>query len=97
MIRGTTPLINITTSIDLTGYSVLVSIEDKVGTRVDIEGSVVSSTLVQVILTQEQTLSLKSGHGRFQIKAINSDGTVVACAIQNVIIEDILNETIMEV
>ena len=81
MRRGTTPTITITTDIDLTGASNLF-VTFKQGDRVVFEKTLadvtVSEKQVVCTLTQENTLSLKDGFVRFQIRATLGDSKVAS-------------------
>jgi len=88
MIRGTTPTIQITvTGIDLsTTQSVHVTIaqtgskiKDFSGESIEIEGQVIS-----VWLTQEQSLSLRTGMLEIQVNGLDALGRRWASAIQTV-------------
>lgn len=100
MIRGTTPVVTVETDRDLTGFfRVILTIEDKAGTEVDVVGPgpslSVTSTKVVAKLTQEQTLALEPGKIRMQIRALDSVGNAVASDILTAKLSDVLKEGVI--
>ena len=95
MVRGTTP----TFTFSCTGYTfpssnVYVYIKQR-NVEIKKTGTVTvdenpENCTVTVELTQEETLSLSSGPAEAQIRAINSDGTVVASETLNFLITKVL-------
>lgn len=81
MRRGTTPTITITTDIDLTS-AINMFVTFKQNDRIVFEKTLadveITSESVICNLTQEDTLSLKSGIVRFQIRATLGDSKVAS-------------------
>ena len=101
MRRGTTPFIEIQTQEDISGYAYIVfTIEDRLGTEVDVDNSsgmmTVTPTSVTVKLTQEQTLSLSKGGVKMQIRAVDATGqNAIASNIMQGSLEDVLKEVVI--
>lgn len=101
MRRGTTPFIEIQTEEDISGYAYIVfTIEDRMGTEVDVDNSsgnmTVTPTSVTVKLTQEQTLSLSKGGVKMQIRAVDATGqNAIASNIMQGSLEDVLKEGVI--
>lgn len=101
MVQGTTP----TLAFEVTGYTfsgdtVYVYIKQlstmitKSGDDVDVAVDGENST-VSVVLTQQETLSLEPGTAETQIRAITSDGVVVASDVIQFTITKILNSEVL--
>ena len=93
MRRGTTPTITITTDIDLTS-AINMFVTFKQGDRIVLEKTledvIITSQTVVCNLTQEDTLSIKDGMVRFQIRATLVDGSKVASNIMVASADEIL-------
>lgn len=100
MRRGTTPYVTIQTDQDLTGYSYVVfTIEDRLGTQVDVDnrsGNMqVSQYSVTVKLTQDNTLALQKGGVKMQIRAVDTGGNAIASNIMQANLEDVLKDGVI--
>lgn len=98
MYRGTTPYIEIKTDQDLSKADYVVfTMEDAAGTEVSVDSKsdmmTVTSDLITVRLTQDQTLSLIEGDVQMQLRASNSDGSGAAASN---IMYGILNEILKD-
>lgn len=106
MRRGTTPTITATVNADLTGMSVHLAFKVgnqvivKQGTGITMETETVQSetvTHVSTSLTQEDTLSMRSGKEcEVQIRAVQDDGAVaIATCIGSIPVKRILEEGVI--
>ena len=106
MRRGTTPTITATVNADLTGMSVHLAFKVgnnvivKQGTDITMETETVQSetvTHVSTSLTQEDTLSMRSGKEcEVQIRAVQDDGAVaIATCIGSIPVKRILEEGVI--
>lgn len=100
MIRFTTPSITIDTDRNLIGFpKVVLTLEDKTGTEVDVEGPgpnlSVSATSITARLTQEQTGLLERGKIKMQIRAVDSFGNAIASEIMTTTMSDVLKEGVI--
>lgn len=106
MRRGTTPTITATVNADLTGMSVHLafkvgnSVIVKQGADITMETETVQSetvTHVSTALTQEDTLSMRSGKEcEVQIRAVQDDGAVaIATCIGTIPVKRILEEGVI--
>lgn len=96
--RGTTPTIHVDVDVDLTGYPrVVLTIKDKEGTLTDFEKNKLTVTpqFVEATLTQEQTLAMKPGVLKIQIRAVSPSGKAVATDIMESYIDPILKDEVI--
>ena len=96
MRRGTTPTLTLkVTGADLSDSTFFVTIEQD-ETEIDIKNPACETTEtgceITVILTQEQTLQLRSGRAQIQIRWIDAQGTASATPIKSIDIGKILKE-----
>lgn len=95
MRRGTTPTIKILVSnIDLSQLSSII-ITFKQDCKTINKQAVVDGQYVITELSQEETLSLKTGNVSVQIKAKTPDNKVIASGIRKTTVDDILNEELI--
>ncbi len=100
MIRGTTPTIKFTTSIETallnTAY-ITFSQNGKVVFEKTLSECTLETKAITLKLTQEETLKLQSGISKveIQIRAKTADGTVMATDIFKVPVDKILKEGII--
>lgn len=100
MKQGTTPYITLHTNEDLSGYEyVLFTIEDRVGTQVNIDNSSdamqVNTDSVVVRLSQAETLSMSKGAVKMQIRARDTQGYATASNIMYSNMEEILRDGVI--
>ena len=101
MIRGTTPQCQIKyidaeqQTIDLHGFYIYITIEDREHNEVTIEGTRITieeDLSLTFTLTQDETLSLHGGLLSVQLRAIDEFGNAIGSKIKNCHMEDILYE-----
>jgi hypothetical protein len=93
MRRGTTPTITITTDIDLSNaINLFVTFKqnDRIAFEKTIDDVTITSKSVVCELTQSDTLALKDGMTRFQIRATLADASKVASNIMIASVDEIL-------
>lgn len=100
MRRGTTPAIVLTVDMDLTAYTVYVTLKShSKSLTVTNDGLTMeyanSKTTIAFSLTQQQTLDFSVGTCEVQVRAIH-DGTAIATDIQTVDIGRILKEGVID-
>ena len=98
MRRGTTPTFDITCDIDLTGYTIFVTIKQG-SIQLDLTHTVESTETgctLSVTLTQEQTLMFSDRpNAAMQIRAIDVSGLAVASNIMAIDVTNILREGVI--
>lgn len=98
MRRGTTPSFQIDCDVDLTGYTIYLTV--KQGAVIydltpSVEATEKGCTLTAT-LSQDQTLSLEQGTGAsMQVRAIDQSGLAVASNIMQIDVEAILKEGVI--
>lgn len=93
MRRGTTPTIIISTDVDLTAYDkVILTLRDDKGYQFDAVDIAVEASRITATLTQSETLSLKAGSVKAQIRAVNAEGQAIASNIMDAWVENVLKE-----
>lgn len=99
MRRGTTPTFEVDCDVDLTGYTIYLTLEqgsNELTLTPECTASQTGCTL-SVTLTQEQTLSFKdNGRAAMQIRAIDQAGLAVASNIMMVDVGKILKDGVIE-
>ena len=96
MRRGTTPAITLTVDMDLTSWTVYVTLK-KGGKELTLLNDALSmsyadsKTTIAFALTQEQTLAFSPGSCEVQVRAIH-DGTAIATDIQSLDVGRILKD-----
>lgn len=98
MRRGTTPTNTFTVDTDLTN-AVAVFVTYSQGKSVIVEKSIdnltITSTKVEVTLTQEDTLAFSSGSAQIQIRAKFGDGAAIASNIIVASVDQILKDGVI--
>lgn len=100
-IRGTTPDYILTVNADLTGKTVYVTIAQYPGCKLTLtNGDLLivpgEESVINISLTQEQTLGLSVGSAEIQVKFIADDGTTQATDIQTITIDRALLDRVVE-
>lgn len=101
MIRGTTPTLELNVDgIDLTAFKKIVVTLQQQGTIINRQtgdsGLSVSSNVISVHLTQEESLKFKANIDvEIQAKLLSENGEVTATDIERVPVESILNEEVL--
>lgn len=100
MRRGTTPAIVLTVDMDITQYTVYVTLKNRSAEITLSNDSVVmeyddGKTTLTFALTQEQTLKFGTGTCEVQVRAIH-DGTAIATDIQTIDVNRILKEGVID-
>jgi len=101
MIRGTTPTLELNVDgIDLTAFKKIVVTLQQQGVVINRQtgdsGLSVSSNVISVHLTQEESLKFKANSDvEIQAKLLSEDGEVTATDIERVPVESILNEEVL--
>lgn len=93
MRRGTTPTITIQTDLDLTGYTVFVTISQGAIQKDFVP--IVTPTELMFDLTQADTLAFKDGAAKLQIRAVDAEGYAIASNIMTINVREILKEGII--
>ena len=98
MKRGTTPINKFTVPVDLTGATVFIDYEQDGQIVIEKTGTdlTVSSTSIQTMLTQEETLAFHPGRVFVQIRYVTSDGTADASNIISTTAERIIKDGVIE-
>lgn len=100
MRRGTTPAIVLTVDMDITAYTVYVTLKNH-GSEVTLSNDSVTmelddgKTSIAFSLTQEQTLKFGTGTCEVQVRAIH-DGTAIATDIKTIDVNRILKEGVID-
>ena len=98
MRRGTTPTNTFTVDTDLTA-AVAVYVTYKQGNQVLVEKNIddltITSTKVEVTLTQEDTLAFAQGSAQIQIRAKFGDGAAIASNIIVAPVDQILKDGVI--
>lgn len=100
MRRGTTPAIVLTVDMDITSYTVYVTLKNRSNELTLTNNSVVmeyddGKTTLTFALTQEQTLKFGTGTCEVQVRAIH-DGTAIATDIKTMDVNRILKEGVID-
>lgn len=100
MRRGTTPAIVLTVDMDITSYTVYVTLKNRSAELTLTNDSVVmdfddGKTSIAFSLTQEQTLKFGTGTCEVQVRAIH-DGTAIATDIKTMDVNRILKEGVID-
>lgn len=100
MRRGTTPAIVLTVDMDITSYTVYVTLKNRSNELTLSNDSVVmeyddGKTTITFALTQEQTLKFGTGTCEVQVRAIH-DGTAIATDIKTMDVNRILKEGVID-
>lgn len=100
MRRGTTPAIVLTVDMDLTAYTVYVTLKShSKSLTVTNDGLTMeyanSKTTIAFSLTQQQTLDFSVGTCEVQVRAIH-DGTAIATDVQTLDVGRILKEGVID-
>lgn len=100
MRRGTTPAIVLTVDMDITSYTVYVTLKNRSNELTLTNDSVVmeyddGKTTLTFALTQEQTLKFGTGTCEVQVRAIH-DGTAIATDIKTMDVNRILKEGVID-
>ena len=99
MRRGTTPTFNVTCDVNLTGYTIYLTLEQgtvELTLTPECEATETGCTLA-VTLTQEQTLLFNDKmKASMQIRAIDAGGTAIASNIMTVDVGRILKEGVID-
>ena len=104
MIRGTTPTYTFEIDgYDLTGCTAYVTVKRNTTsvTKTNTDGSVIiigdsQGTTLLVTLTQEDTLALKAGDAKVQVRWIDQNGTAWATEIADITVGRVLLEKVIE-
>lgn len=100
MRRGTTPTITLTVDADVSDWTLYVSMSNG-GSIVTFEDDRLTKTLdgpqtiIELTLTQEETLAFSTGSLEVQIRAIK-DGVAVATAIGNLDVDRIIKDGVID-
>lgn len=100
MRRGTTPAIVLTVDMDITAYTVYVTLKNS-GKQITITNDGLTmeyanqKTTVAFSLTQQQTLDFSVGSCEIQIRAIH-DGTAIATNIETISVGRILKNGVID-
>ena len=100
MRRGTTPAIVLTVDMDITAYTVYVTLKNG-GKQLTVTNDALTmeyanqKTTISFSLTQQQTLDFKVGTCEVQVRAIK-DGTAIATDIQTIDVGRILKEGVID-
>lgn len=100
MRRGTTPAIVLTVDMDLTGWTVYVTLK-KGGKELTLLNDALtmeyqnSKTTIAFSLSQQQTLDFSVGTCEVQVRAVH-DGTAIATDIQSLDVGRILKEGVID-
>lgn len=100
MRRGTTPAIVLTVDMDITSYTVYVTLKNRSNELTLTNDAVVmefedGKTSIAFSLTQEQTLKFGAGTCDVQVRAIH-DGTAIATDIKTMDVNRILKEGLID-
>lgn len=100
MRRGTTPAIVLTVDMDITSYTVYVTLKNRSAELTLTNGAIVmeyedDKTSIAFSLTQEQTLKFGTGTCEVQVRAIH-DGTAIATDIKTMDVNRILKEGVID-
>ena len=100
MRRGTTPAIVLTVDMDITSYTVYVTLKNRSNELTLTNDSIVmefedGKTSIAFSLTQEQTLKFGTGTCEVQVRAIH-DGTAIATDIKTMDVNRILKEGVID-
>lgn len=100
-IRGTTPDYVLMVNADLTGKTVYVTIAQNPGCKLTLTGDSIevipgNESIINITLTQEQTLAFVTGSAEVQVKFIAEDGTTRGTDIQNITIDRALLDRVVE-
>ncbi len=100
-IRGTTPDYILTVNADLTGKTVYVTIAQYPGCKLTLTGDDLliypgEETVINITLTQEQTLGFADGDAEVQVKFISEDGKTHATDIQQITIDRALLDRVVK-
>ena len=100
MKRGTTPTITMTVDMDLTTWTVYISIHSTKNNTITFDDNRLTksyaneTTTMTLTLTQQETLALGVGIADIQLRAIK-DGTAVASSIEQIPIGRILQDGVI--
>ena len=96
--RGTTPTNIFKVNIDLRGATVFVSYSQRDKVIIEKTGSdlTITENTIEHQLTQEETLLLRPGTVKIQIRYVKEDGTADASNIISTTSEDILKDGVIE-
>ena len=100
MRRGTTPAITLTVDMDITAYTVYVTLRNG-GNELTLTNDALtmsyanSKTTIAFALTQQQTLAFCIGNCEVQVRAIH-DGTAIATDIQRLNVDRILKDGVID-
>lgn len=100
-IRGTTPDYILTVDTDLTGKTVYVTFSQSPGCKLTLTGDEIevipgNESIINITLTQEQTLAFVTGSAEVQVKFIAEDGKTHGTDIQNITIDRALLDRVVE-
>lgn len=100
MRRGTTPAIVLTVDMDITSYTVYVTLKNRSNELTLTNDAIVmeyedGKTSIAFSLTQEQTLKFGTGTCEVQVRAIH-DGTAIATDIKTMDVNRILKEGVID-